>query len=149
LKNKNGKRFSFSDNILEMTVEGDGPNVSKTDMVEHDGPRLTKERAFADMIELWFNQKYTTGTKVYTEFWKQDKILTFKKMGYFKDFGQMMLDAIDRYDSDESVSFHSSKSQFKMNYTLYDHMDRIHFQYEKHRKVGLNVNATAFIPQFQ
>lgn len=149
LKNKNGKRFSFSDNILKMTVEGGEPNVSESDMAEHDGPRLTKERAFADMIELWFNQKYTTGTKIYTEFWKQDKILTFKKMGYFKDFGQMMLDALDRYDSDERFSFHSSNSQFKMNDTLYDHMVRIHFQYEKHRKVGLNVNATAFIPQFQ
>lgn len=149
LKNKNGKCFSFSDNILEMTVEGGESTVSESDMTEHDGPRLTKERAFADMIELWFDQKYTRGTKLYTEFWKQDKILTFKKMGYFKDFGQMMLDALDRYDSGELVSFHSSKSPFKMNDTLYHHMDRIHFQYEKHRMVGLNVNAAAFIPQFQ
>ena len=149
VKNKKGKTFSFADNIQEFSVEGEDLTVSESYMAEHDGPRMTKKRAFADMIELWFDQKYTTGTKVYTEFWKQDKILNFKKMGYFKDFGEMMLDAMDRYDNFEIPAFHSSKSQFKMNDTLYNHMECIQFQYEKHMKVGLNVNAPAFIPKFQ
>ena len=75
VKNKKGKTFSFADNIQEFSVEGEDLTVSESDMAEHDGPRMTKKRAFADMIELWFDQKYTKGTKVYTEFWKQDKIL--------------------------------------------------------------------------
>ena len=149
VKNKKGKTFSFGENILEVRVEDGDLTFTQSDMAEHDGPRMTKERAFADMIELWFDQKYTTGTKLYTEFWKQGKILNYKKMGYFKEFGEMMLDALDRYDSGETPAFQSSKSPFKMNDALYNHMDRIHFQYEKHRKVGLNVNAPIFIPQFQ
>ncbi len=149
-KNKKGKVFSFGEEIEVAQREGVLQVEKGLPMAEFDGPRMTKEKAFADMIELWFNLKYTTGRKVYTEFWKEEKIKLFKNMGLFNSFGKMMEDALDRYADGEKVRFLSSKSPFNMDSTLEKHMDIMLNQYNKHRKSqGLNVNAPAFVPSFQ
>ena len=149
-KNKKGKVFSFGEEI-EVTHIGQVLQVEKgLPMAEFDGPRMTKEKAFADMIELWFNLKYTTGRKVYTEFWKEEKIKLFKNMGLFNSFGNMMEGALERYADGEKVRFLSSKTPFNMDSTLEKHMDIMLNQYKKHRStLGLNVNANAFVPSFQ
>ena len=149
-KNKKGKVFSFGEDIEVAQREGVLQVAKGLPMAEFDGPRMTKEKAFADMIELWFNLKYTTGRKVYTEFWKEEKIKLFKNMGLFNSFGKMMEDSLERYAEGEKVRFLSSKSPFNMDSTLEKHMDIMLNQYKKHRKSqGLNVNAPAFVPSFQ
>jgi hypothetical protein len=148
-KNKKGKVFSFGDEIEVAQREGLLKVEKGLPMAEFDGPRMTKEKAFADMIELWFNLKYTTGRKVYTEFWKEEKIKLFKNMGLFNSFGDMMDGALERYADGEKVRFLSSKSPFNMDSTLEKHMDIMLNQYKKHRStLGLNVNANAFVPSF-
>ena len=148
-ENNKGKVFSFGDSIE--VAEGDAVLQVKKGipMSQFDGPLLTKEKAFADLIELWFGLKYTTGRKVYTEFWKEEKIKLFKKMGFFKDFGTMMEESLEQYGNGEKVSFISSKSPFNMDATLKKHMKIILNQYKKHRSQGLNVHAKPFIPSFQ
>lgn len=148
-KNKKGKVFSFGNEIEE--AHGEELQVKKgIPIAEFDGPRITKEKAFADMIELWFSLKYTTGRKVYTEFWKEEKIKLFKNMGHFNSFGKMMEEALDRYAEGEKVRFLSSKSPFNMDSTLEKHMDIMLNQYKKHLSTqGLNVSAQPFVPSFQ
>ena len=149
-KNKKGKVFSFGDEIEVAHREGELQVEKGLPMAEFDGPRMTTDTAFADMIELWFNLKYTTGRKVYTQFWKEEKIKLFKNMGLFNSFGDMMEDALDRYAGGEKVRFLSSKSPFNMDSTLEKHMDIMLNQYKKHQSTqGLNVNAKAFVPSFQ
>jgi hypothetical protein len=149
-KNKKGKVFSFGEEIEVAQRDGLLQVEKGLPIAEFDGPRMTNEKAFADMIELWFNLKYTSGRKVYTEFWKEEKIKLFKNMGLFNSFGDMMEDALDRYADGEKVRFLSSKNPFNMDSTLEKHMDIMLNQYKKHRRTqGLNVNAKPFVPSFQ
>lgn len=147
-KNNQGKMFSFSENIQEAHVEEDCLETCQKKMNTNDGPTLTKEMALADMIELWFKQKYTTGTKLYSNFWKEPLIQRLKDQDYFKDFGDMMENALELYSSGKKLSFKSSKTPFKMDDTLSKHMDIILWQYNKHRNPPLNPRASEFIPQF-
>lgn len=148
-KNKQGKVLSFGDEI-EVAEGSERLQVKKgVPMSQFDGPLLTKEKAFADMIELWFNLKYTSGRKVYTGFWTEPKIKLFKKMGLFNSFGDMMEDSLFRYSEGENISFLSSKGPFKMDSTLEEHMDIMFNQYKKHQSSqGLNTNAKLFVPSF-
>jgi len=147
-KNKKGKVFSFGDEIEVAYAEQGQLQVKEgVPMSQFDGPPITKDRAFADMIELWFALKYTSGLKVYSLFWYEEKIKLFKKMGYFNSFGFMMEDALVRYENGEKVSFLSSKSPFKMDRGLEKHMDIMLNQYKKHQgSNGLNIYAKEFVP---
>ena len=149
-ENKKGKVFSFGEEIEVAQREELLQVKTCLPMAKFDGPRMTKEKAFADMIEHWFNLKYTTGRKVYTEFWKEEKVKMFKKMSFFNSFGEMMEDSLDRYTEGEKVRFLSSRGPFNMDSTLEKHMDIMLNQYNKHlRTQGLNVNAQSFVPSFQ
>ena len=151
-ENKKGKVFSFGDSIEEAQREGQLLVQKGLPMAEFDGPRITKGKAFADMIELWYRRKhlFRTGEKAYTEFWEEEKVKVSKQMGYFNSFGDMMEDALNRYADGENVNFLSSKSPFKMDSSLEKNMETMLNQYKQHRSTqGLNVSAKPFVPLFQ
>ena len=148
-KNKKGKVFSFGDSIEEAQREGQLLVQKGLPMAEFDGPRITKEKAFADMIELWYRRKhlFRTGEKAYSEFWEEEKVKMSKQMGYFNSFGEMIEDALNRYADGEKVLFLSSKSPFKMDSSLEKNMETMLNKYKQHRSTqGLNVSAKTFFP---
>lgn len=151
-ENKKGKVFSFGDSIEEAQREGQLLVQKGLPMAEFDGPRITKGKAFADMVELWYRRKhlFRTGEKAYSEFWEEEKVKVSKQMGYFNSFGGMMEDALNRYADGEKVQFLSSKSPFKMDSSLEKNMETMLNQYNQHRSTqGLNVSAKPFVPLFQ